>query len=307
MFLTALGDNLNKELKIAMKLKKFSLYDLLVNLEKQSRLSLFLISTAFVILLGLIDYWTGFDLAFSFFYIIPVAISSWGIGGKTGLFFSFVSAATWFLSNWFAGETVSSAFLASWNTAIRLGFFVVISILLDNLRDALKFEKNLARTDPLTSVLNRRAFYELAGRKIVLGQRVRRPFSVIYMDLDNFKQVNDQLGHSMGDEVLKTVADVMRLQIRIDDLIARLGGDEFVIWLTDADADSAKRITSRLQKVLLEEMQARHLGVTFSIGVITFLQVPESIDKIIGLTDDLMYNIKGTGKDAVNYALYGEP
>ena len=289
-----------------MKLKKFSIYNLLIILEKQSRLSLLLMSTASVIFLGLIDYRTGFDLAFSFFYIIPVAISSWGIGKKTGLFFSFVSAGTWFLSNWYAGETVSSVFLAIWNTAIRLGFFVVISSLLDSLRDALKFEKELARTDSLTGVLNRRAFYELAGRKIVLGQRVRRPFSVIYMDLDNFKQVNDRLGHSKGDEVLKAVADAMRLQIRVDDLIARLGGDEFVIWLTDADANSAKRITSRVQKVLLDEMQARHLDVTFSMGVLTFLQVPESIDKIIGLTDNLMYNIKGTSKDAVNYALYGE-
>jgi diguanylate cyclase (GGDEF)-like protein len=290
-----------------MKLKKFSVYNLLIILEKQSRLSLLLISTASVFFLGLIDYWTGSDLAFSFFYIIPVAISSWGIGRKAGLFFCFASAATWFLSNWFAGENVSSVFLAIWNTAIRLGFFVVISNLLDSLRDALKLEKDLARTDSLTGVLNRRAFYELANRKIVLGQRVRHPFSVIYMDLDNFKQVNDRLGHSVGDEVLKMVADAMRLQIRVDDLIARLGGDEFVIWLTDADADSAKKITLRLQKVLLDEMQARNLGVTFSIGVFTFLKAPESIDKIIGLTDDLMYNIKGTGKDAISYALYGEP
>jgi diguanylate cyclase (GGDEF)-like protein len=289
-----------------MKLKKFSIYDLLIILEKQSRLSLLLMSTASVIFLGLIDYWTGFDLAFSFFYIVPVTISSWGIGRKTGLFFSFVSAAIWFLSNWYAGEPFPFALLAIWNTAIRFGFFVVISILLNNLRDALKLEKDLARTDSLTGVLNRRAFYELASRKIVLGQRVRRPFSVIYIDLDNFKLVNDQMGHSKGDEVLKTVAGAIRFQIRVNDLIARVGGDEFVIWLTDADADSAKRITSRLQKVLLDEMQSQHLGVTFSIGVLTFLQVPESIDKIIGLTDDLMYNIKGTGKDAVKYALYGE-
>ena len=288
-----------------MRLKRFSIYDLLIYLEKLSRLSLLLLSTTFVIFLGLIDFWTGPDLAFSFFYVIPVTISSWGIGRKTGLFFSFASAAIWLLSNWGAGESFSSVFLAIWNAAIRLGFFVVISSLLDSLRDALKLEKDLARTDSLTGVLNRRAFYELASRKIVLGQRVRRPFSVVYMDLDNFKQVNDQLGHLMGDEVLRAVTDAIQIQIRVDDLIARLGGDEFVIWLSDADADSAKRITSRLQKILLDEMKARQLDVTFSIGVITFLQAPESIDKIIGLADDLMYNIKGTGKDAVNYALYG--
>jgi len=290
-----------------MRLKNISIHDLLINLEKLSRLSLFLLAAAFVIFFGLVDFWTGPELAFSFFYVIPVIISTWGIGRKNGLAFSFASAAIWILSNWSAGQSFSSVYIALWNAAIRLGFFVLISVLLNDLKDALKIETDLARTDSLTGVLNRRAFYELASRKIVLGQRVRRPFSVIYMDLDNFKQVNDRLGHSKGDEVLRTVADAVRRQIRIDDLVARLGGDEFVIWLTDADADSAKRITSRLQKSLLGEMRDQHLAVTFSIGAITFLQAPESIDKIIGLVDNLMYNSKGNGKDAVNYALYGEP
>jgi diguanylate cyclase (GGDEF)-like protein len=139
---------------------------------------------------------------------------------------------------------------------------------------------------------------------MILAEVNRRPYTMVYIDLDNFKTVNDTLGHATGDLVLKSVVDTIQHQIRSRDYLARLGGDEFAILLTDLDQENAKIIIDRLQLALLERMRIKEWKVTFSIGVLTVLTLPESVDVLVSLADSLMYQVKDKGKDAVQFSVY---
>ncbi|HKI52601.1 MAG TPA: GGDEF domain-containing protein [Anaerolineales bacterium] len=198
----------------------------------------------------------------------------------------------------------SNVFVGVWNTLIRFGFYAVVTILIAELRHALDEEQLLANTDPLTGALNRRSFNQVAEKKMITAEVNRRPYTMVYIDLDNFKTINDTLGHAIGDLVLKTVVDNIQSQIRNSDFLARLGGDEFAILLMDIDQENAKMIVERLQSFLLENMKASEWRITFSIGVLTVLSMPESIDKLVSLADALMYNAKGKGKNAIHYSVY---
>ncbi len=173
------------------------------------------------------------------------------------------------------------------------------------LRSLLAREHELARIDPLTTVPNRRAFYEALDKERVRSVRYHRPFTIAYVDLDNFKKVNDALGHAKGDELLVQVAAGLRSNLRGSDYVGRLGGDEFAILLPETDATAATCVLRKLRQRLLEEMNAHSWQVTFSIGAATFLDPPDSLDVIIRMADETMYAIKAHGKDNVSVSLVG--
>ena len=188
-----------------------------------------------------------------------------------GLAISVLGATVWLVSNSLSGQEFSSPFIGIWNTMIRYGFYAVVTILLTDLRNALEEEHLLANTDPLTGALNRRSFNEIAEKKMIVSEVNRRPYTMVYIDLDNFKEINDILGHATGDLVLKTVVDTSQKQIRNTDFLARLGGDEFAILLTEIDQEQAQAIVHRLHSALLEKMKFNDWRITFSIGVLTVL------------------------------------
>lgn len=289
-----------------MKTKRFSFFHSLMYLERQSSPVLMTVSILLIILLGLIDYLTGFELSFSFFYLIPVSITAWGIGKNAGFSISIICAITWVGSNLLAGETYTNNFVAIWNTFIRLGFFSVVTLLIHALHIVLEEERSLARTDPLTGALNRRAFYDILAAKNLLALRNQRPSTLVYIDVDNFKEINDRRGHVVGDSVLKTLVDTIQENIRGSDFLARLGGDEFAALLTEADQPAAKITVERIRKKLHGAMQAQDWDITFSIGVLTFTNPPASVGKMVGLTDHLMYQVKSNGKNDAIYSVYGE-
>ena len=173
------------------------------------------------------------------------------------------------------------------------------------LKGLLAKEQELARIDPLTNVPNRRAFYEALDKERVRSVRYRRPLTIAYVDIDNFKKVNDALGHAVGDELLVQVAAGLRSNLRASDFVGRLGGDEFAALLPETDATSAKLVLDKLRLRLFEEMKAHSWQVTFSIGAATFLDPPDSLDVIIRMADETMYSIKAHGKDNVSVALVG--
>jgi diguanylate cyclase (GGDEF)-like protein len=173
------------------------------------------------------------------------------------------------------------------------------------LKSLLAKEQELARVDPLTAVPNRRAFYEALDKERVRSLRYRRPLTIAYVDLDNFKKVNDSLGHAVGDELLVQVAAGLRSNLRASDYVGRLGGDEFAVLLPETDATGAKLVLDKLRLRLLEEMKAHSWQVTFSIGGATFLDPPDSLDVIVRMADETMYAIKAHGKDNVSVSLVG--
>jgi len=257
-----------------------------------------------ILILGMIDYFTGVELSLSFFYLIPVAMAAWALGKHSGLSYSVITAAIWLISNLLSGQIFSNMFVGVWNTLIRFGFYGWVTILLTELHSALEEERLLSSTDPLTGSLNRRSFNELAEKKMIIAEVNKRPYTVVYIDLDNFKPINDKQGHAIGDMVLKAVVDTIQKQIRVADISARFGGDEFAILLSDIGQDDAKRIVQRLRKALLEKMDMHVWDITFSIGALTFLTMPHSVDEMVRLTDELMYEVKVSGKNAIKYSVY---
>ncbi len=287
-----------------MKSSDIRIYRLLTSLEGIPKGWLTVIVIGAVFTIGYIDYRTGFELSISLFYLIPITMVAWIFGRASGLAVSALNAIVWLISNLLAGQEFSDPFVGVWNTIIRYGLYSVVTILLVELRHALEEERLLANTDPLTGVLNRRSFNEIAEKKMIYSEVNNHPYTMVYIDLDNFKTINDTFGHAIGDLVLKFVVDTIQTHIRNTDFLARLGGDEFGILLTDIDQEHAEAIIQRLQSALLEKMEFNHWEVTFSIGVLTVLSMPESVDKLVSLTDAVMYEVKSKGKNAIQYAIF---
>ena len=196
---------------------------------KQSRSSILMIVLMLVAILGWLDYHTGFEISFSFFYLAPIAIATWYIDKKTGYLIAILSISAWLVTNWAAGEIYSHEIIRYWNTSVRLLLFAAIIWLLEEFKRALNHERMLAQTDYLTGIANGREFQQQAHLELLRASRSNQPLTIAYIDVDSFKQINDQYGHDAGDEVLRQLARQLRYSVRTDDLVCRLGGDEFLI------------------------------------------------------------------------------
>jgi diguanylate cyclase (GGDEF)-like protein len=270
-------------------------------LERQPKKELLILCFMLIVFVGVCDYLAGPEIGLSIFYLIPISLATWFAGITGGIVTSVGSAVAWFAAKW-TGNAESHKPLASfWDTIIRLVFFLVIVFQ----QNMLKHEHLRARRDPLTGISNRRHFFELAGTEMIRAQRYKRPFTVAYMDLDNFKKVNDLYGHDVGDVLLRLVSKIMRRNIRSTDTVARLGGDEFAVLLPEADAQSARQVTNKLHEQLLAAMQRKNWPVTFSVGVVTFRIPPSTVDDMVKVVDDLMYKAKKGGKNQVRYEVIG--
>jgi diguanylate cyclase (GGDEF)-like protein len=153
----------------------------------------------------------------------------------------------------------------------------------------------------LTGVLNKFALREFAAAELERLRRYPHPLSAAYLDLDNFKYVNDRFGHAVGDELLIAVAVTLRQVLRKTDVVARLGGDEFVVVMVETDARAARKAFLKAQAALLAAMRAREWPVTFSIGVVTFTEPPASVEAMLEQADAAMYHAKHRGKNRVAY------
>src|SRR5216683_2248689 len=156
--------------------------------------------------------------------------------------------------------------------------------------------RRLAIRDPLTLVYNARAFAERLGQELKRTRRYGRPLSVLYLDLDDFKRVNDSHGHQTGDAVLKLVADAIRRAVRQLDVVSRLGGDEFAVLMPETDGDLADAAAARLAKELRDAFKGTP-AVTASVGVVSCTRAEAGVDEVLRQADQAMYQAKRKGKD----------
>ena len=252
---------------------------------------------------GLVDYLTGYEIAFSLFYLVPIFLLTWFAGKSLGVVASIMGAIVWLAADLASGHPYSSPAIYYWNSTIRFGFFIIVTLLLSALRKAHDQEKELARSDNLTGAVNARFFSELVQLEINRSQRYGHPFTLAYIDLDNFKSVNDQFGHSMGDQVLSVIVKHAKDHMRRTDIIARLGGDEFAFLLPETDQAAAQAAIEKIQISLLDEMRRNNWPVTFSIGVLTCINTPQTSDRLVRQADDLMYSVKNNGKNGISYSV----
>ncbi len=256
---------------------------------------------ALVAVAGIADYLTGFELSFSIFYLVPIVLVTWYAGKSVSVFICCVSALVWFGIEHAASHRYSSELVLIWNALVRLGFFLTTMLLVSKLRAFLDSQQTLAMTDALTGLWNVRAFKELSTKLVQLAARHDHPIVLGYIDLDDFKRINDNWGHSEGDRVLRVVADILRASGREADIIGRLGGDEFAVLLPETNYAGAKERFSRIHRRLTQATAGRDMPVTSSIGVAVLYGAPYGIDKMLEIADELMYAAKRSGKDRVVY------
>ncbi len=256
-----------------------------------------------IILLGIIDVITGYEVSFSIFYLLPVMIVSWYSQKYYAVILSILSALTWLMADLHAGHIYPHFMIPVWNGIMRLGFYLIVSFALLTIRNLLEKERSFARVDFLTGVMNSRAFSEMAKTEIDRTNRFKRPLTIAYVDIDNFKEINDTFGHNMGDKLLQSMARTIKENIRKIDTIARLGGDEFAILFPETNEGNAKAAVSKVQKHLLNVAQKNNWAITFSIGAITCYSLCE-LDELIKEADDLMYSAKACGKNRVAYKIH---
>ena len=273
-------------------------------LDQRAKQTIFTISLFLIAACGVVDYWVVPALSFSLFYIGPIALAAWYAGRRWGLLVGVIAALVWYYADVLdEGEYVFD-WIPIWNSMIRLGFFTIIASLLGVLRARLKFEESLADTDPLTGLANRRRFIERIEAEMERMKRYTQPFTIAYIDLDNFKAINDTLGHDAGDGVLRNVAIAIRTHMRQSDVAARLGGDEFAGLFPVANYDAAGVILKKMHNELTATMDEKTSQVTFSIGAITFEKPMTNTRDMVKAVDDLMYSVKKAGKNNLSHVAW---
>ena len=159
--------------------------------------------------------------------------------------------------------------------------------------------RNLADRDPLTGFYNHRFLHERLGEEVVRSQRARRPMSVLMLDLDDFKLVNDTFGHLFGDRVLTWTAELIRSTLRASDVPARYGGDEFAIILPETDADEARATAERIVAAFRDNAfvgeQRGPVPIGTSIGAATFPTDGRTGTELIVAADLALYRVKRDG------------
>lgn len=254
-----------------------------------------------VLLFGVLDYLTGPEVSFSILYLLPVSLAAWHVGCGTGLLLAALSAGIGLSADLLGPSPDSGVLVAFWNAGAHFGVLAVLTWILSALRTSLDREKILARTDPLTGLLNRRAFYADARREIDRARRYGRPLSVIYLDVDQFKKMNDRFGHRTGDTLLRALAQTARRSVRTTDILARLGGDEFAVLLVEADVEPAQTMVTRLAENIAATMRRNGWPVTVSAGVVTFRRPPSDVDDMMLRADAQMYEAKKDPESPVRH------
>lgn len=266
---------------------------------------------AAVVVIGAIDYLSGPDIGFSLFYLAPIVYGAWHGERPLGIALALLAAVFWIAADtaWMGVTAVSM-----WNGFTRLGIYISMAWLASRVRqdarelqalngrltELLEHEQQLARTDSLTGLPNRRLFIDELRRATARIHRSGKPVAVAYVDLDGFKTFNDRLGHAAGDVVLRRVAEVLSGQVRGTDVAARLGGAQFGVLLDRCTEENARTTSMRVVDQLmaaLKEVAGGDVGVC--VGVACFEDESFSPEAMIDHADAAMYCAKGQGVNRV--------
>ncbi len=259
-----------------------------------------LIGLLIVLIISIVDYIIVIDISCSILYLLPISMTRWYSTRWFSFILVLISTVGWFIAE-FAAKTNLHWLLLFWNTAVRLIVFLTIAYLISSLKIAYEKEKKLARTDGLTGIINQRFFLELLRLEYNRSIRYDHYLTLAYLDLDNFKEINDRFGHHVGDKLLRLIAQTIQKQIRETDTIARLGGDEFALLLPETHYETGKVTLQRIQQILKTTIEVYYPQVSFSIGAVTFISLPDSVDLMLNKADSLMYEVKKSGKNRIKH------
>lgn len=251
------------------------------------------------LLVGYLHALTGLAYEFHVFFILPILVVSWFNGKRLGYGVALLATIEWFIADRSLLGDQADILPLIFNTTMRLAIFLFGVWLVGEVRRVLLRESRMAREDALTQLPNRREFHERGLQAFAQAQRQGASFTAVFIDLDRFKEVNDTLGHGIGDALLVVVARIIREQVRASDIPGRLGGDEFALLLPNMNAQAASVYVEKLRKRLLEGMTEKGWPVTFSIGVASYQVAPQDFDLLVKQADTLMYEVKHSGRNRV--------
>jgi diguanylate cyclase (GGDEF)-like protein len=262
----------------------------------------FALALGTVAVAGIADEVTGADVNVTVLYLLPIWFAAWFLGAAGGLGIALASV----IAGWAADVATRSYYaprlpIQVLNLAAQLALFTVVAVAVASLRKGGNREAALARTDSLTGLLNRRGFLEVARREIARSARSGRPLTVVLVDVDRFKEVNDVRGQDAGDHLLGGMGTALRSAMRAVDASARLGGDEFAVLLPDADLASIASVLDRLRLVLMQAAAEKAAPVTVSLGAATFSRPPASLDEMLRAAGRMLQDAKTNGGTGVRY------
>ncbi|QDV78634.1 GGDEF domain-containing protein [Botrimarina mediterranea] len=255
------------------------------------------ISLVLATIVAIFDYATGDEVPILFCYLPSVMLICWVSNLAMGATLAAVCCTGWLIDDLIGLEEGGVTAHECWTAASHAMCFAVVIVMLRRLKVGYANERRLARTDALTGLLNAKAFRERAEEEIARVNRYGHQVSAAYIDCDNFKTVNDTLGHQEGDRLLAAIAQEMKVAVRETDVPARMGGDEFAILLPETSQQDAHNVVNRLQAALNDRMQQEKWPVTFSIGVAIYTSPPASVDALLHSADKLMYEVKAGSKN----------
>ncbi len=258
-----------------------------------------------ILLIAVADFGSGIEVRTFPLYYAPISFAAWYFGRSGAVGAASLCALAWFQSNQLAGLQFSHPAIWIANTIVQGASFAIVGLLVASLKLALTRERALSRTDPLCRLLNSRAFYEDSDRLLALCRRSKRPVTLAYLDLDNFKAVNDAFGHKVGDDLLRAAAEILQSSARSSDLVARLGGDEFAMLMPELGPNEAQQALERLRAALGRLSPELSRDITASIGAVTFLTAPDDVETMVQMADSAMYSAKDDGKNRVHLQLVG--
>ncbi len=259
------------------------------------RLGIFTLGGAAIVALGLLRIATDAEFAFASFALFPVVAVSWFCSLRSGLVLSSLSALMWLSADLYLDRQFSSVWVIVVNGLTWFITYGLVSLLAAKVKFLLAREKEMSSHDALTGLLNRRAFYQAGDAEVSRSRRYRHGLAVAFMDLDNFKRLNDQQGHKAGDLALKAVAVALHSVMRTTDLVARVGGDEFAVLLPEIGYDAAVEAGAKLAHAVDATMKG-FPPVSASVGVAWFEQAEVDFQAMVHAADELMYEIKRDGK-----------
>ncbi len=172
----------------------------------------------------------------------------------------------------------------------------------DELKAAKELAEELANKDELTGLNNRRAFFEQSNQVFKQARRFKHPLSVLMMDIDHFKRINDNYGHAVGDKALKVISQFLHSMTREIDIVARMGGEEFAFVLPETGREEAVNLAERLRRKIESTIivhNDKQLHVTVSFGVFSCLTENETLDSMLTKADDALYIAKKKGRNQI--------
>jgi diguanylate cyclase (GGDEF)-like protein len=239
---------------------------------------------------------TSAAYASGFWYAIVYLAAYLSLARRTTMIFMIISllalfsAATYHILFW---DGIHLEFIIDW-VSVFFGIFVVVL----TINQTGQLKRDYAEKDDLTSVLNRRELYNVINREIERANRYQKPFSVVMIDIDHFKYINDNYGHLVGDRVLAAFAEMMTTSIRGVDIFGRWGGEEFLAVLPETGLAEAQHLSKRLCALVQQSTFEAVPQVTASFGVTTY-QAGQTLEESIHAADQALYQAKQNGRNQV--------